>query len=72
MEAKHGIWKISDGKGDRHYINCESDLQVIHPQELCNANGLGLYGYETLKDLAIAILKFEKEKQNSESIINQI
>jgi hypothetical protein len=41
----------------------------MHPQQLCDINGLGIYGYEHLKDLAIAILLFEKEKQIKESIM---
>lgn len=68
MDVEFGIWKICTGKGDRIYINCQDEERVIHPQELCNANGLGVYGYDNLKDLAVAILKFEKEKQESESI----
>lgn len=36
----------------------------MHPQELCNTNGLGIYGYEHLKELAIAILNFEKQEES--------
>jgi len=68
MKVERGIWKISTGKGNRIYINCDDESRVMHPQDLCNMNGLGMYGYEHLKDLAIAILKFEKEKQENESI----
>jgi len=70
MESENGIWKISEGKGNRIYINCSDANGVIHPESLCKANGLGMYGYEHLKDLAIAILKFEKGKQDTESIMN--
>ena len=72
MEAKKGIWKVSEGKGNRIYINCEDKTKVMHPQSLCEMNGLGMYGYENLKDLAIAILRFEKQKQNNESITDSV
>lgn len=72
METAKGIWKISTGKGDRIYINCADESKTIHPQELCYNNGLGIYGYEHLKDLAIAILRFEQQKQNLESIMNEV
>ncbi len=44
----------------------------MHPQDLCGMNGLGMYGYEHLKDLAIAILRFEKKRQDDDSIISNI
>jgi len=72
MSVENGIWKISTGKGDRVYINCNDETKVMHPQSLCEFNGLGMYGYGQLKDLAVAILKFEKEKQKSESIMNEL
>ena len=43
----------------------------MHPQKLCGTV-LGIYGYKHLKDLAIAILLFEKEKQNNESIMGEV
>lgn len=46
MEVKKGIWKVTTGKGDRIYINCEDKTKVMHPQDLCGMNGLGMYGYE--------------------------
>ncbi len=72
MKTEEGIWEISTGKGDRIYINCLDTSRVMHPGDLCGANGLRLYGYEHLKDLAVAILKFEKLKQQNESIIKAV
>jgi hypothetical protein len=72
MESEKGIWKIQTGKGNRIYINCNDESKTMHPQSLCHQNGLGIYGYENLKDLAIAILLFEKENQKSESIMGEI
>jgi hypothetical protein len=72
MKAEKGIWQITTGKGDRIYINCDDKFLVMHPESLCGINGLGIHGYENLKDLAVAILRFEKEKQKSESIENDI
>lgn len=69
MKTEKGIQKISAGKGNRIYINCTDEHKIMHPQQLCDINGLGIYGYEHLKDLAIAILLFEKEKQIKESIM---
>lgn len=72
MSAEKGIWKITKGKGNRIYIKCNDDSQVMHPQELCGMNGLGICGFEHLKDLAIAILRFEKQKQDEESIMGNV
>ncbi len=71
MQTEKGIWKISNGKGDRIYINCTDESKIMHPQKLCGTV-LGIYGYKHLKDLAIAILLFEKEKQNNESIMGEV
>lgn len=72
MTTEKGIWKVSQGKGNRVYINCKNEEPILHPQELCKMNGLGMYGYEHLKDLVIAILRFEKLKQQIDSIENDI
>lgn len=72
MTTESGIWKISKGKGNRIYINCKNEEPILHHQELCKMNGLGMYGYEHLKDLAIAILRFEKELNKENSIENQM
>lgn len=72
MDANHGIWAIKTGKGNRMYINCKDDSKIMHPADLSGMNGLGIYGYEHLKELAIAILKFEKVKNYSESILGAL
>lgn len=72
MEVEKGIWQISTGKGDRIYIRCTNEDRVFHPELICESNGLGIHGYENLKDLAIAILRFEKEKIKQESIESQV
>jgi hypothetical protein len=70
MEVKYGYWKIKTGKGDRVYLNYSNEDLVMHPDELCKNAGLGFYqGFDVLKNLAICILKFEKQKQNASSII---
>ena len=60
---KKGIWEITKGKNNRVYIECKDGSKIMHPEQLCKMNGLGIYGHENLKDLAIAILIYEKEKQ---------
>jgi hypothetical protein len=70
---KYGIRKrnliyITSGKGDRIYIKCSDSSKIIVIFVKTKLD----YGYENLKDLAVAILRFEKEKQNKESIINDI
>lgn len=72
MKSEKGIWKISSGKGSRLYINCTDKTRLLHPESLCDINGVGMYDYEHLQDLAVAILRFEKEKQEKESIINKV
>lgn len=71
-KAKNGIWEIEPGKGDRVYIYCTDENKIIHPEHLCEALGLGIYGYEHLKSLAVAILQYEKAVQDSESIANAV
>ena len=72
IETESGIWKISTGKGNRIYIKCSNKKNVFHEDHLCSNNGLGIYGYGHLQDLASAILMFEKQKHKDEdeSIIN--
>lgn len=61
-----GLWSITDGKGDRHYLHCDNTYTgagegFMHPEEIALTNGLGTYGHEHLQDLAIAILLFERK-----------
>lgn len=72
MKSGCGVWKVGKGKGNRHYIHCDNAEKVAHPDQLCDINGVCIYGYENLKDLAIAILRFEAQKNKSESIIENI
>jgi hypothetical protein len=72
MKAQKGIWTVQQGKGDRVYIECNDESKIMHPSDICGINGMGMYGYEHLKDLAIAILRYDKEKLESESIISQV
>jgi hypothetical protein len=72
MKAEKGIWAISSGKGNRMYISCLDQSKIGHPESICGQNGLLVYDWDNLKDLAITILRFEKEKQNNESIINEV
>lgn len=68
MNIEQGIWTISTGKGNRIYIKCNDEEKIMHPENIAGLSGLGIYGYENLKDLAVAILKFEKQKQYGESV----
>ncbi len=71
MEVQHGIWKIATGKGDRHYIRCMdtgANGGLMHPEQIAEMNGLGSYGWENIRDLAIAIELFEKAVNESNSI----
>lgn len=72
MKTKKGIWEISQGKNDRVYINCSDSEKILHPKLICGMNGLGIYGFENLQDLAIAILEFEKQIQKENSIIGKL
>lgn len=69
------MWTITDGKGDRHYIHCDKPTNdigvgVMHPEDLAGMNGVGMYGYSHLQDLAVAILKFERNTCRVGDIIN--
>ena len=59
-----GRWTISQGKGARYYMSCndigkDPGVGVMHPDQLAEMNGCGVYGFQELKDLAGAIRKFE-------------
>lgn len=69
--SNFGIWRVTKGKGDRHYINCSDSEKIMHPDLICKDGGLGTYGYGPLKELAAAIILFEKER-NAENSINNI
>jgi hypothetical protein len=65
-KVTQGLWSVTDGKGDRHYLHCDDSkddtgVGFIHPEQVSLNNGLGMYGYESLHDLAIAILLFERK-----------
>ena len=65
-KVTQGLWSITDGKGDRHYLHCddsnsETGQGFMHPDHVALTNGLGMYGHEHLQDLAIAIIQFERK-----------
>ncbi len=66
--SNFGIWRVTKGKGDRHYINCSDSEKIMHPDLICKDGGLGTYGYAPLKELAAAIILFEKERNVEDSI----
>jgi len=66
MEASKGIWTIRQGKGNRVYILSNESEHIMHPEQICDFNGLGIYGDEHLKDLATAIIKFYHKKEKKE------
>ena len=74
-EITVGIWTVSKGKGNRHYIKCndvgESCEGLMHPEQLAGLNGCGAYGFEILQDLALAILKFEESQFTDNSIMGK-
>ncbi len=72
MKVEYGTWEISKGKNNRIYINCCKNNIIFHPEDICTMNGLGVYGYQNLKDLGVAILKFEKLVNESESIQGKV
>jgi hypothetical protein len=72
MKIEHDIWIISSGKGDRMYIKCINDNSIMHPEDICGINGLGMHGWEKMQSLAIAILKFEKAQNEANSVLNKI
>ena len=72
MKTEYGIWEISTGRNDRVYIKCTDPSQVMHSESLCGTSGLGIYGYSNLKDLGVAILKFEKERNAKNSILSKV
>lgn len=64
-----GIWTVGRGKGDRHYVEyTDIDLKCETPSNIANDRAIMMYGYDKLKDLAVAILLFEKEENQKESI----
>ena len=58
------VWKITKGKGERRYIKCNKEDRILHPEQLCGLNGLGMYsGDEMLKELYITIGEYLNENQ---------
>ena len=62
---KYKNWEIVEGKGNHIYIKCDDENIILHPEDLCDNNGLGFYGYEHLKNMAIAIMNYDKEKKDN-------
>lgn len=75
IEATKGVWIITQQEGEnRINISCpiEHKQAKMITQQLHSQNRLEIYRYEDLRDLAIAILRFEKEKHSKESILNNL
>lgn len=75
IETKKGVWIITQEEGeDRINISCQIGYKQakLIAQQFDSSDGLYLYNYEDLRDLAVAILRFEKEKHNKESILNNL
>ena len=73
MKSRFGIWEVGTGKGNRHYINCidgenNNGANTMHLDQIGETNGAGVYEWEHLQDLAVAILKLEEMKNRSVSI----
>lgn len=71
MKTEYGIWSISKGKNGRVYINCNTSERIMHPDQLCDINGIGIYGSDNLKDLGVAIMLFEHEQDSIISIVKR-
>lgn len=69
--SKKGTWEVKKGKGERYYINCLKDKGIGH-SDVLDPNGLLLYELDHLKDLAICIFEFLKEKEITGQLINNI
>jgi len=68
MEAKVGIFTVSAGKGDRVFIKCADNDLIGHPAEVCGMNGLLIYGVNNAKDLAAAIIEFDRKMFEADSV----
>lgn len=71
--SEYEKWEVIPCKGNQVKITC-SDPDVIVNDQLksISTSGLGLYGYQELKALAVAILMFEKEHKSVNSVLEQL
>lgn len=75
-KVTQGLWSISQGKGIRCYLNVDATYTeacegVMHPEQISEHNGLGVYGHGQLQDLAIAILLFERKSGRSKELLEK-
>lgn len=71
MKVTEGIWRISQEPGRKVRVTCLDDNEVLQPEDLCEC-GIGFHEDEHLEDLAIAILRFEKQKHELNKAINNL
>lgn len=72
MSVTVGIWTVSEGKGERYYIKCNNEEKALHPDKLASGIGVGVYGFEHIQDLALAIIQFEQDQLIKNSVIGRL